>query len=147
MNESMRVEWGKAKARVDRWQEEVELLVEEMRRVLAYFDWKRTDWEAKAEARKGPRDLESGLKGYAYRQSDMFCRMVTSFAQSWGPILKANRISCEWATRRERVTMEEMEIDDEQQDDELGDVLEAQGELGIEHELMSASDEEMLSFP
>jgi hypothetical protein len=40
-NESMRVEWAKAKARMTRWKEELLILQEEMRRVIAYHRWKR----------------------------------------------------------------------------------------------------------
>lgn len=32
----LRIEWARAQSRVKRWEEEVELLVEEMRRVVAY---------------------------------------------------------------------------------------------------------------
>ncbi|KAJ7716210.1 hypothetical protein B0H16DRAFT_1801736 [Mycena metata] len=37
LHESVRVEWSKAKARKERWEEEVELLREEMKRVLRFF--------------------------------------------------------------------------------------------------------------
>ncbi|KAG2137460.1 hypothetical protein DEU56DRAFT_945875 [Suillus clintonianus] len=39
LSEAMRVEWCKARARANRWAEEVELVQEEMRRVLAFFEW------------------------------------------------------------------------------------------------------------
>lgn len=37
---AVRVEWAKAKARRDRWTEEVELLREKMRRVLQSLEWR-----------------------------------------------------------------------------------------------------------
>ena len=42
-NQSMRVEWAKAKARMMRWKEELMLIQEEMRRVIVYHKW-RADW-------------------------------------------------------------------------------------------------------
>ncbi|KAG2742314.1 hypothetical protein P692DRAFT_20811856 [Suillus brevipes Sb2] len=35
-----RIEWCKARARAMRWAEEVELLKEEMRRILQFFEWR-----------------------------------------------------------------------------------------------------------
>ena len=42
-NENMCVEWAKARARVMRWKEELLLIQEEMRRVIAYHKW-IADW-------------------------------------------------------------------------------------------------------
>jgi len=44
LNDSMRVEWAKTKARCVRWEEEVELLQEEMCHVIAYYGWKARWW-------------------------------------------------------------------------------------------------------
>ncbi|KAJ8697361.1 hypothetical protein PTI98_004171 [Pleurotus ostreatus] len=41
----LRVEWVKARARAERWREEVLLLEEEMRRAIAYCCWKAEHWE------------------------------------------------------------------------------------------------------
>jgi hypothetical protein len=40
----MRVEWAKTHARANRQKEEVLLLTEEMRHVVAYLDWKASWW-------------------------------------------------------------------------------------------------------
>ncbi|RDX44815.1 hypothetical protein OH76DRAFT_1328515, partial [Lentinus brumalis] len=45
LQESLRVEWCKARARAQRWTEECELLQEEMRRVLQYHEWRADWWE------------------------------------------------------------------------------------------------------
>jgi hypothetical protein len=42
---AVRVEWAHAKAWKMRWQEEVELLQEEMRRTLQYLEWQAVWWE------------------------------------------------------------------------------------------------------
>ncbi|KII90795.1 hypothetical protein PLICRDRAFT_67573, partial [Plicaturopsis crispa FD-325 SS-3] len=44
MHEALRVEWAKSKARADRWEEEVHLLLEKMRRVLAFGSWQGEWW-------------------------------------------------------------------------------------------------------
>lgn len=44
-NVALRVDWSRAKARKTRWDEEVELLREEMRRVLRYLEWEKSRWE------------------------------------------------------------------------------------------------------
>ncbi|KAJ7040183.1 hypothetical protein C8F04DRAFT_912963, partial [Mycena alexandri] len=41
---ALRVEWSRAKARKKRWEEEVELLREEMRRILRYLQWEQDRW-------------------------------------------------------------------------------------------------------
>jgi len=45
---ALRVEWCKARARAQRWSEEVRLLLEEMRRVLQFLNWRATFWETHA---------------------------------------------------------------------------------------------------
>jgi hypothetical protein len=44
----VRVEWAKLNARLARWEEEVLLLNEEMRRTLAFLTWKATWWRSRA---------------------------------------------------------------------------------------------------
>ncbi|KAJ6448830.1 hypothetical protein C8R45DRAFT_1132718 [Mycena sanguinolenta] len=50
-NEGLRVEWGKAWARAHRWTEEVDLLEEEMRRILVFLQWKADWWRGLANSR------------------------------------------------------------------------------------------------
>ncbi|KAF7288787.1 CxC2 domain-containing protein [Mycena indigotica] len=49
LHDSFRVEWCKARARKERWDEEVELLREEMKRVLRYLRWEQQEWQRRAE--------------------------------------------------------------------------------------------------
>ncbi|KAJ3513191.1 hypothetical protein NLJ89_g3086 [Agrocybe chaxingu] len=44
---ALRIEWCKARARAHRWQEECVLLAEEMRRVIAFFQWQCQWWKAR----------------------------------------------------------------------------------------------------
>lgn len=84
LHETVRVEWARSKARADRWREEVILLEEEMRRVLAYLNWKACWWEQRGVLRE---DLDpvltSGIKTYALKQAAMLGRLATSFANKW----------------------------------------------------------------
>ncbi|KAJ7916471.1 hypothetical protein B0H13DRAFT_2231608 [Mycena leptocephala] len=50
LHESLRVEWSRAKARKQRWEEEVLILREEMRRVLRYLEWQSGWWLARVSA-------------------------------------------------------------------------------------------------
>ncbi|KAJ7750618.1 hypothetical protein B0H16DRAFT_1318629 [Mycena metata] len=44
MNEAVRIEWAKTRARSHRWKEEVDLLEEEMARVQRFFVWRAARW-------------------------------------------------------------------------------------------------------
>lgn len=79
------MEWCKAKCRADRWEEEVVLLDEEMRRVLEYCSWKADWWMQQAH---GGRQVESpvlkeGMKAYAAEQAHQENRMAETFASKW----------------------------------------------------------------
>ncbi|KAJ6522620.1 hypothetical protein B0H19DRAFT_906707, partial [Mycena capillaripes] len=73
LHESLRVEWARAKAQKNQWEEEVNIIREEMRRVLWYLQWETVGWDARANL---PQDdvlaaTEAGLKAYALRQADL----------------------------------------------------------------------------
>jgi hypothetical protein len=93
----MRVEWAKTHARANRWQEEVILLTEEMRRVVVYLDWKALWWRTQGSRRDDVRaDITDGLGAYAHRQADLMHRLAESFAALWYPVLSAEGITIEW---------------------------------------------------
>lgn len=83
-----RHEWSKAYARKARWNEEVVLLKEEMRRVLEFLMWRSKDW-----LRKGDHQAISslttcafqleGLCAYACRQADVFRNIRNHFLGIW----------------------------------------------------------------
>lgn len=83
-----RLEWAKARARQDRWAEEVSLLREEMRRVLVFLKWKSDDWFRKGETTTisslttCPHLLE-GLRAYAHRQGRVFRDICHHFLRIW----------------------------------------------------------------
>jgi len=83
-----------------RYAEEVELLLEEMRRVLAFLEWDRDRWNERAlrvreradsiadsptprPSRGKTTGLEEGLRAYALRQASVRQRLFSTFAQQW----------------------------------------------------------------
>lgn len=82
----VRVEWSKALARRDRWSEEVDLLKEEMRRVLRSLKWEEREWRARAQAPKLQSEAEAlsdGRIAYALKQADGLRAVKHSFEVLW----------------------------------------------------------------
>ncbi|KDR65401.1 hypothetical protein GALMADRAFT_81900, partial [Galerina marginata CBS 339.88] len=80
----LRAEWAKSRARANRAKEEVMLLREEMRRVIAFLEWKAKWWIGKMFMRVGEgKDLDEGLYSYAKTQSDLQRSLATHFAALW----------------------------------------------------------------
>ncbi|KAM6493722.1 hypothetical protein JOM56_010083 [Amanita muscaria] len=85
LRDSLRIEWCKSRARAMRFSEEVELLLEEMRRVLQFFEWQESWWLDKAEQKN---DLMStmrteGLQAYAMRQATLRADLCKHFSHMW----------------------------------------------------------------
>ncbi|KAJ7708001.1 hypothetical protein B0H16DRAFT_1746369 [Mycena metata] len=79
-----RVEWSKAKARKERWEEEVALLREEMKRVLRFLCWRAVWWESKhSSCTQVSRELASGLKAYAAHQASLHREITRKFKGAW----------------------------------------------------------------
>jgi hypothetical protein len=78
------VEWAKAKSRADRWEEEVRLLDEEMRRVLAYCGWKAEWWRSQLGFRNdASKPIIEGLNAYAEEHAALALRQASSFNAKW----------------------------------------------------------------
>ncbi|OBZ74530.1 hypothetical protein A0H81_05788 [Grifola frondosa] len=76
LQESLRVEWCKARARAHRWMEEVDLLEEEMRRVKAFHAERSNWWLEQSGTRTSlASDLAEGVTAYAQRQA-VICRSM-----------------------------------------------------------------------
>lgn len=67
-----------------RWSEEVDLLSEEMRRVLAFLEWQAEWWVTQRERRIGltPEQAE-GVIAYAERQAALRLAMRSRFKSNW----------------------------------------------------------------
>ncbi|KAG6370265.1 hypothetical protein JVT61DRAFT_12213 [Boletus reticuloceps] len=66
----LRVEWCKAHARADRWQEEATLLKEEMQRIKMFLAWEKNQWLERASVRMFETDADcKGSAAYAKQQA------------------------------------------------------------------------------
>jgi hypothetical protein len=72
-----------------RWEEEVALLDEEKRRVLAFFRWQADWWTEQARLRPfADRSLEEGLLAYSHRQADIRLQLASHFDGLWAGLRK-----------------------------------------------------------
>ena len=108
-------EWAKSRALAARATEEVQLLREEMRCVLAFLDWKSSWWMSKkvAEHVKGEA-LSEGLAAYAVEQAALQIQLKTAFQAIWkGPL--------EDVESAKEISNADPEADDDDEDDEDDD--------------------------
>lgn len=75
----------------------MELLIEEMRRVLVYCDYTANVWRGRIAQRTGTNNLlQSGLQAYALKQANMWSELGSRFAKLWyNPLIKHNK-HIEW---------------------------------------------------
>ncbi|KAG2029344.1 hypothetical protein BDR03DRAFT_1018510 [Suillus americanus] len=84
VQDSLRVEWCKARARSMQWAEEVELLQEEMRRVSCFLRWHASWWNKKTlECTRGTAADIEGLGAYAYHQARLRDDLADCFENKW----------------------------------------------------------------
>ncbi|KAJ6518235.1 hypothetical protein C8R47DRAFT_1031630 [Mycena vitilis] len=84
LHDSIRVEWARARARKDRWTEEVMLLREEMRRVLRYLEWQERWWRERAALRTDwSAAVAAGAYAYAMKQAGWHRRLAGYFQTKW----------------------------------------------------------------
>jgi len=101
LDEGMRVEWAKSQARADQWNEEVHIILEEMRRTIAYYEWKQSWWlgHGQSSSEGGDRYVEHGLGAYAQKQAHICKCMAEGFAKSWLLFLRGKGMACEWENK------------------------------------------------
>ncbi|KAG6807687.1 hypothetical protein H0H92_006699, partial [Tricholoma furcatifolium] len=85
LRDALRVEWCKSRARAMRFTEEVDLLTEEMERVVRYFTYQQQSWLDKRELEGGdvPPIRREGVKAYASRQAALCEALRLNFCQLW----------------------------------------------------------------
>ena len=101
LSSALRVEWCKAQERAARYEEEVQLVVEEMRQTVTYFEWLACEWERRATTPlKGGSEVDStteaGTSAYAYKQAATYHKMVNVFVTDWYGSLKAKSLGSAW---------------------------------------------------
>ncbi|KAG1776918.1 hypothetical protein EV702DRAFT_1179602 [Suillus placidus] len=89
VQDGLRVEWCKARARMMRWKEEIELLEEEMRRVLRFLQWHALWWDNVAHLRALAGAEKEGVVAYATRQAHIRRDLSAKFEISWARYLTA----------------------------------------------------------
>ncbi|KAF8994225.1 hypothetical protein BDQ17DRAFT_1184171, partial [Cyathus striatus] len=82
-HEALRTEWAKAKARKERWSEEVQIIAEEMHRV--------TDQRSVTDSA-----TQQGLLAYSYKQSALARKLAISCANTWTPLLETHGTLSDW---------------------------------------------------
>ncbi|KAJ7886289.1 hypothetical protein B0H13DRAFT_2342938 [Mycena leptocephala] len=85
-NEALRLEWAKTRARAMRYSEEVDLLQEEMRRVVQFMDWRRDRWRSLVGLRAHRQHdaaLREGHSAYALKQAWYMDGLSTRFQTLW----------------------------------------------------------------
>ncbi|KAG2041298.1 hypothetical protein BDR03DRAFT_932218 [Suillus americanus] len=78
--QGVHIEWCKSRVRALQWSEEVELLKEEMCRVLQFFAWQAAWWEEQGKWHVGECTAHTeGLQAYAARQANVCHRLANHF--------------------------------------------------------------------
>jgi hypothetical protein len=128
-DDGLRVEWSKSQERKKRWEEEVHLIQEEMRRTIIYYEWKESWWLEQAITHSaGVESIQQGAAAYAQKQA-YFCKcLAESFASAWLPFLESQEIFPDWTTRyghlvtkhksRSGAILDGPEVINEQKDDD-----------------------------
>lgn len=76
-----RVNWLRAKARKERWEEEVELVKSEMRWTVNCFEYHERIWDKRAEEAKS-----EGQMAYAWKQKSTWGRWTKAAKDTFGAL-------------------------------------------------------------
>ena len=133
----MRVEYCKALARSTRWNEEVSLLCEEMRRTLASLKQEAVTWRQRATLVDVTvwDEFNEGRRAYALKQAAYRDKMHAAFTQLWsgsGEPGEERSSAAMDANAQVRAGAQERETGVAAQDPETG-VAEMEGEQDTEH--------------
>ena len=98
---ALRIEWVKAQERAKRYEEEVELVVEEMRQTLVFLDWKVKEWTSFVISPPlGDSAIDmmavNGITAYAKKQADIQQRKAKLFLKDWYHLLAWLPFKVKW---------------------------------------------------
>jgi hypothetical protein len=97
LNNSLQVEWAKVLARKQRWEEEVLLIQEEMRRVVKFHKWKAEWWRGQAGHHSDTSaSVIHGVTAYAEKQAYLCECLAQSCVAIWLPMLRGNAAAQDW---------------------------------------------------
>lgn len=71
---------------MQRWEEEVTLLIEEMRRVVEYGKWKAKWWGELTDSIPGSEPLREGVCAYALEHKDRELVRAEALSLKWGKL-------------------------------------------------------------
>ncbi|KAK0494182.1 hypothetical protein EDD18DRAFT_1107671, partial [Armillaria luteobubalina] len=81
LQEALRIEWCKSRARAQRWQEECVLLTEEMRRVQTTFQYYAGLWKDRGKNVGLP-----GARAYALKQEALWNELNANAREQWNSL-------------------------------------------------------------
>ncbi|PPQ82319.1 LOW QUALITY PROTEIN: hypothetical protein CVT25_008447 [Psilocybe cyanescens] len=112
-DEILRVEWAKSRARALQAKEEVMLLKEEMRRTVAFLDWKANWWRnhQRSRAATESKALLEGISVYSLSQADVQDSLANHFCGLWKAPLQESISDAE----------QQIENNEDEEDDDDGD--------------------------
>jgi hypothetical protein len=87
---ALQIEWAETRAKAMRYAEEVDLLEEEMRRVLQFLGWRAEWWRSLVGLRAESQSpaLREGHAAYAHRQAAYMEGLQSRFRSQWRDIDK-----------------------------------------------------------
>ncbi|KAF8122930.1 hypothetical protein K438DRAFT_1651868, partial [Mycena galopus ATCC 62051] len=120
LHEDIRIEWTKARARAERWREELLLLEEEMRRVLEFCAWKARWWDQRVDSgRPGINpELAEGLRAYALEHAAQQRAWEVQWGKKWSAVREhARDVMRDHIVDVEDLVPLEVELDEEEEED------------------------------
>ncbi|KAJ7763712.1 hypothetical protein B0H16DRAFT_1454979 [Mycena metata] len=139
MSEALRIEWAKTRARFLRQSEQLDLLEEEMRRILQFLRWRAEWWDARAGQRPhAPEDEAEAVPGVAYApKHPAYTEGNVAYAKRQATILRT-RAQEMWVDAPDFISMGRTALGDGEAEAEAEEEAEADG--GVSEEQMDVDD-------
>ncbi|KAF7793609.1 hypothetical protein EIP86_004723 [Pleurotus ostreatoroseus] len=118
MQEALRIEFLRTRARSRRWSEQVVLLEEEQRRTLVSFEGTALEWDQRMHKYSGAEDAYSqGLAAYAAEQAAVQRGLKAKYRALWSYAVPDNECAVEEGDRPINLNLEDSEEEREDEDD------------------------------
>jgi hypothetical protein len=93
----LRIEWAQAQLHTLCWDEEKQLLPEEMQCAVTTHIGTCNRWLSRVNGRSDVSvDISHGLDTYTHCQADIYYSLAVSFVDLWSPELRKNNITVDW---------------------------------------------------
>ncbi|KAJ7770736.1 hypothetical protein B0H16DRAFT_1306425 [Mycena metata] len=142
MSEALRIEWAKTRARFLRQSEQLDLLEEEMRRILQFLRWRAEWWDARAGQRPhAPEDEAEAVPGVAYApKHPAYTEGNVAYAKRQATILRTRAQQFEemWVDAPDFISMGRTALGDGEAEAEAEE--EAEADRGVSEEQMDVDD-------